>query len=143
MIDEKKARQREYSRRYAQSTKGKVTRKRLNDSDNVKAMKARHRAEGGSKASYERNKDWYTNHDLIKRYGITLDEYNTMLDQQRGVCYVCGGVNSNGRRLSVDHNHETGEVRKLLCHPCNASLGSLREDISVLENMINYIKEHT
>jgi len=51
-----------------------------------------------------------------------------MLAEQDNGCAVCGGVNSSGRRLAVDHDHETGRVRALLCHGCNVALGLVAED---------------
>lgn len=58
-------------------------------------------------------------------YGITLEEYASLYDEQGGRCALCGGE-SNGRgRLAVDHDHETGRVRGLLCFSCNTALGRL------------------
>lgn len=64
--------------------------------------------------------------DTLKRkYGITLAEYDQMLEEQHGVCAICGGADPSGRRLAVDHDHETGKVRGLLCTSCNTRLGFL------------------
>lgn len=60
---------------------------------------------------------------IRKTYGITLAEYDEMLAEQHGVCKICGGVDPNGRRLAVDHDHVTGAVRGLLCVRCNLALG--------------------
>ena len=70
-----------------------------------------------------------------------------MHDQQGGVCAVCEqpetGKNQFGTvSLAIDHDHDTGEIRKLLCMRCNRSLGLLRDSIQVLERMIDYLKEH-
>jgi hypothetical protein len=59
---------------------------------------------------------------LSARFGITLEEYDAMLQTQGGVCAVCGGI-EEGRRLAVDHCHESGVVRALLCTSCNWQLG--------------------
>src|SRR6476469_6189244 len=64
---------------------------------------------------------------LKRTYGITFEEYDFMLDRQNGVCAICKGV--HGRRLAVDHNHETGKVRGLLCGSCNAALFLLEDSI--------------
>ena len=64
-----------------------------------------------------------------------------MLDQQNHKCYICAKVDER-QRLSVDHCHGTGSVRKLLCQPCNASLGLVKENTDVLKAMIKYIEEH-
>lgn len=56
-------------------------------------------------------------------YGLTAEEYGALLKKQKGVCAICKGINSSGRRLGVDHDHNTGVVRGLLCGPCNSQLG--------------------
>jgi Recombination endonuclease VII len=70
---------------------------------------------------------------LHKQYGVSLEWYETTLAEQRGLCAICGQherVRSNRgtgavRRLCVDHNHQNGRVRELLCHFCNTQLGAL------------------
>ena len=79
-------------------------------------------------------------------YGITLENYNTMLAQQHGVCKICGKpekVKFNGvtKSLAVDHCHKTGKVRGLLCQACNKALGLFNDDITILQNAINYLQE--
>jgi len=81
---------------------------------------------------YERN-IYHTNPKIrnslyLRKYGITLEMYNTMLNAQSGVCKVCS-ARPKRKRLSVDHNHQTGKVRGLLCDRCNQA-------IAVLENVI-------
>lgn len=66
------------------------------------------------------------NAQLKNRYGITLEQYERMLEQQGGVCALCDQPCSTGQNLSVDHCHETGEVRGLLCRRCNTAIA--RED---------------
>src|SRR4030042_4253907 len=51
---------------------------------------------------------------LKNKYGMTLEEYDKILEQQNGVCKICGKINLNGKRLAVDHNHKTGKIRGLL-----------------------------
>lgn len=65
---------------------------------------------------YERKKA------LKRYYNLTLEDYDKMLEQQKGVCFICGGVNPDGYRLFVDHDHQTGEIRGLLCRACNTKL---------------------
>ena len=84
------------------------------------------------------------NSRLIHVYGIDLTTFNKMSRAQKHCCYVCG-ISKNkltNKTLQVDHNHSTGKVRKLLCIHCNLALGSLDENIEILEKLINYIKEH-
>jgi hypothetical protein len=82
--------------------------------------------------------------DLWLRYtfGISIETYEEMLEKQNGVCYICSKVNPSGRVLSVDHDHKTKMVRKLLCQNCNSLIGQAKEDIRVLEIVKEYLKEH-
>lgn len=78
-----------------------------------------------------------------KKYGISVEQYNEMFTAQYGCCAICNKHQSAfKRRLAVDHDHETGIVRGLLCGSCNTSLGGFCEDIDTLESAIKYIKEH-
>ena len=56
------------------------------------------------------------------KYGITVDDYDVMLENQNGVCAICNRVDMQGIRLAVDHDHDTKEVRGLLCAWCNVQL---------------------
>lgn len=56
-------------------------------------------------------------------YGITLKEYDVLFEMQKGLCAICGHPERDKRKLAVDHNHETGEIRGLLCVVCNTNLG--------------------
>lgn len=85
------------------------------------------------------------NNILKHHYGITLDEYEEMMRDQGGLCAICGGVGRTDRDspLDVDHNHETGDVRALLCVNCNHGLGKFKDDIERLEKAIAYLREHS
>jgi hypothetical protein len=76
----------------------------------------------------------------LKEYGLTVAEYDEMFRKQNGVCAICKSGNK-GRRLCVDHDHKTGRVRGLLCNPCNWALGHMRDDTSLLEKAIEYLKK--
>ena len=85
-------------------------------------------------------------HKHVRRYGLTPAEYRRMFAQQNGVCAVCGqpelGASRGGggvRRLAVDHDHETGDVRALLCGACNVALGMLGEDPARIMSLALYI----
>ncbi|MDO8302701.1 MAG: endonuclease VII domain-containing protein, partial [Sedimentisphaerales bacterium] len=78
--------------------------------------------------------------DLAYNYGMTTEEYDEILTAQNGVCATCGRP-PNGKYLSIDHDHDTGKVRGLLCDNCNRSLGLTHESIDILAKMINYLKQ--
>lgn len=96
-----------------------------------------------------RNPDVEYDRNLKRNYGITLEEYLEKFQNQNGVCKICkqpettiNGHTKVVRRLAVDHCHKTNKVRDLLCTRCNTTIGSVDDDIELLEEMINYIKEH-
>jgi hypothetical protein len=80
-----------------------------------------------------------------KQYGLSPGDYEQMLAAQDGRCAICGGTqgraDSDGA-LVVDHDHETGRVRALLCGLCNVGLGSMREDPAILRAAIQYLERH-
>jgi len=76
------------------------------------------------------------------KYGITKEEYYNLFESQGNKCLICG-CEFNGRIKGViDHNHNTGVVRGLLCQKCNSLLGMANEDPKILENAILYLKRH-
>ena len=78
-----------------------------------------------------------------RKFGITLEEYEAKLKNQKYCCAICGThQNKLGLRFAVDHNHTTGEVRDLLCGQCNVAVGMVKEDITILSSMISYLMEH-
>lgn len=78
---------------------------------------------------------------LKRDYGITLQDYNLMLENQDFKCAICSLEKSeNGRTFYVDHNHKTGKVRGLLCINCNSGIGNLRDSINLLTKAIKYLK---
>jgi hypothetical protein len=78
---------------------------------------------------------------LRRSYGISVDQYESMEILQLGCCAICGTteVGGHAKRLHVDHCHETGQVRGLLCNGCNLGLGYFREDENALANAVWYL----
>jgi hypothetical protein len=66
-------------------------------------------------------------HQNLKRYGITFADYQAMLARQKGLCAICEKEEAK-RSLCVDHCHDTGRVRRLLCNRCNTGLGNFDDD---------------
>lgn len=85
--------------------------------------------------------EYHRNSKLKNTYGISYTEYLTMLEAQGGCCAICG-TNDTGKRkaFAVDHCHETGNIRGLLCSNCNTGIGNLRDDIGLLERAIEYLR---
>lgn len=76
---------------------------------------------------------------LSRKFGLTTEEFSAMLLGQNSECKICGCHMDDPQ---IDHNHDTGKVRALLCSPCNLSLGLLKENPETLHNMITYINDY-
>jgi hypothetical protein len=137
MISEKlKKHQREYGKKYyrahPEERKEYSRRYRLEHRDTNRAYLKKYR---------DSHPD-YVKENNLKKYGITLVEYNSLSVSQGGKCAICGEHSPVGRRLSVDHDHFTGRVRGLLCHWCNRGIGLLREDENLFLRAILYLRKN-
>ena len=83
----------------------------------------------------------------VRKYGLTWDDYEARLAEQGGVCHLCGkpakpnGVRS-ASRLHVDHDHQTGTIRMLLCLNCNRGLGYLADDPDLMDRAAAYVRSY-
>ncbi len=84
---------------------------------------------------YQKNKEQLA----AKRFGISLEEYQALIKESEGVCYIC----KTEAKLHIDHNHTTGKVRKLLCRLCNTALGMIKENHQTALNLAAYIELFT
>lgn len=75
-------------------------------------------------------------------YGLAKGERQKMLEEQRGLCAICEQMPRTKRGLHLDHNHETGQNRGLLCHGCNVAIGNFGDDIELLQKAIKYLKKY-
>lgn len=83
---------------------------------------------------------------LKRTYGVTLDWYEETLEAQGGGCAICGRTdpgNKAHKYLPVDHCHETGKVRAILCDPCNRALGYLGHDADLATKVAKYLATHS
>lgn len=101
-------------------------------------------------AAYEHRRDRSVENratSLRVNYGISVEDYERMLSEQEERCAICGrpetalGAHGEVKRLAVDHDHETGIVRGLLCARCNVGIGLMNHDPMVLAAAIAYLKE--
>lgn len=101
-----------------------------------------------SAARYRRNHpDRTKNYRLRTKYGISIEEYYSLLKKQNGKCAICGNEETathnfykQKQDLAVDHCHKTGKIRGLLCQDCNRGIGKFHEDITILKNAIEYLQ---
>lgn len=87
---------------------------------------------------YLHNKAWSGVRTATSRYGLTLDQYHALFERADFVCEIC---QSDEGRLGVDHCHETGRVRGILCNSCNAAIGHFRDDSARLQAAVRYVED--
>lgn len=87
----------------------------------------------------ENNKEYHLNYNRALRYGISIEELEAMTEQQKGMCAICKVEKGS----HVDHNHVTGKVRGMLCGNCNRGIGCLKDNITFLNNAIEYLRRHS
>jgi hypothetical protein len=103
----------------------------------------------------EYHKQYYLDHKdpvgrrsnkLKRKYGMTLGDYNNMLDNQGGGCAICGSDTNFYRpnfSLPVDHDHETDIVRGILCDRCNKVLGHIKDNIEIAQRIVEYLNANS
>lgn len=131
--------QREYEKRPERKRKMEEYR---SDPDNKERSR-----ESGRKYR-KRNPRVCKNAHLKRKYGITIEDYDKMLEDQGGVCKICSNPETEVDKkkgklkdLAVDHCHITGKVRGLLCGRCNKALGKFKDDPELIRSALNYLLE--
>lgn len=107
------------------------------NSEQRRELRAKHRAR--AKANPRANSE--ADYHMRTKFGLNLDDYERMLAAQDGGCAVCG-KEPVGKRLHIDHDHDTDEVRGLLCHQCNLALGCVGDDVERLMSLAAYVLSH-
>lgn len=87
----------------------------------------------------QKTKQMSRKNHIKRKFGLSIEEYESILNSQNKVCAVCQEKCHTGYNLAVDHNHKTGKIRGLLCKNCNTAIGLLKENIQVIENVIIYL----
>ena len=116
---------------------------RKDNPDKVKAQQQRANKKKRESEYYQKNKDVIFEKYLNRTYGIGLEKYNSLLSEQSGVCAICKTECVSGKKLAVDHNHDTGEVRGLLCCRCNRGLGNFNDNLDRLEEAVLYLQRYS
>lgn len=89
-----------------------------------------------------KGKEIKRNSELKRKYNITSEEYTRILKDQGGVCAICGSSTPGGPgKFHVDHDHDTGKVRGLLCNNCNLGMGYYKDSIGVHLSAVQYLRK--
>ena len=92
-------------------------------------------------ANRERQKAHSRRHHLRRAFGMALEEYDAILEKQGGRCAICGTTDpSPWDWFCIDHDHETGLVRGLLCLACNVCIGQAGDDPALLRKAVRYLE---
>ena len=116
--------------------------KRLWDKRNAKRRATRRKADPRTVINKRRG-------DLKRKYGLTLEGYQQMFLRQQGRCAICRDIETaidartkQFRNMAVDHNHETGRNRELLCSRCNPAVGMMKDDPVRARAVADYLEKH-
>jgi hypothetical protein len=123
-----------YQERYPEKYKESQRKTAAKHPETRKRVHAKWRAE---------NKDAMHGYHVKLKFGLSREEYSALLEKQGGACALCGKPKPPQRRLLVDHCHETGKVRGLLCIGCNTAIGQLGDNVAGLTKAIEYLEGNT
>lgn len=100
-----------------------------------------HRLSNAKYHRTERGQVMRRKHHLKRNYGITLEQFAALIEKQKGLCDCCGDVLGEPKQTHVDHDHETGEIRGVVCGPCNRTIGHSLESTERLDRAIRYLEK--
>lgn len=98
---------------------------------------ATHRA--ASKRWREAHKERHADNNAKWKYGVEHGTYATLFAKQSGRCAICDSSPADDARLHIDHCHDTGRIRGLLCNRCNNGIGRFKHDVTLLSRAIAYL----
>lgn len=140
---QRKDNKKEYDKQYRLMNKEKQDKNikewRTKNKDKVKVIRERY-----TQNNKEKLRDRDRKYDLKYLYDITLEQYNNILDDQGKVCAICGVDDPGGGKgnFHIDHDHNTGKIRGLLCNRCNMMLGYAKDSIKTLLKATEYLNFH-
>jgi predicted Fe-S protein YdhL (DUF1289 family) len=83
-----------------------------------------------------------TKYELKRDYGLSIEDFDRMIEDQKGLCGICGREANESWRWSVDHDHETGKVRGLVHKRCNLAISFLNESPEACRNAAIYLEKN-
>jgi hypothetical protein len=142
-----KEKQAEYHKAYYEKNKTKISERKARwiAKNPDKRQKYSARQNSRYKADPQKYSTYFRNRYVIRTYGVTSEWYEKKFAEQGGVCAICGAqpdIERHGiTRLAIDHDHDTGTVRGLLCNRCNAGMGIIGDSVKHLEDAAAYLKK--
>lgn len=143
-IDKRRAYQRSWAAKNKDRIRGYYENNREKRLEKMREYNFKRRYIRRAKQRKERelDPDKFRREDLMKNYGLSLEDYEQMRIRQAGKCKICGLHESNlDARLHVDHDHVKKHVRGLLCRTCNFMIGLAKDDVENLSRAILYLQE--
>ena len=147
-IEEKRAKDRERTARYRRENPEKVKEIQNRSKERIKENPERlGKLRGWQKQYREKNRQALSDGERQRRFGITPERYSELLKSQNGTCAICKQPETATRlgkvkALAVDHCHQSGAVRGLLCADCNTGIGKLKENVDIFQSAIQYLEYH-
>lgn len=129
-LERRRAARREWYRKNRDRALASNREWKKNNPDKIKAA---------SRRRHEKHRDRLNGKRRFDKYGVTQEQYDEMVERQNGVCAICSSPPKAAKALSVDHDHNTGSVRGLLCDPCNLGLGLLGDSLQSLQAAVEYL----
>ena len=115
-----------------------TSRKRWRDNLEVMRSNMRYYSKEWRQKHPERHKFFSRRYDL-RQFGMTVESYEQMLLDQNNLCAICHEPDQDGKRLAIDHDHETNRVRGLLCRRCNRAIGAFHDRADLLLSASEYL----
>jgi Autographiviridae endonuclease VII len=124
--------------RYPQVREANIARARKWREDNLERFQANQRRMRNTPEGKLRQRAGH----LMRKFGMTIEQYDEMLAAQGGGCFICARPPREDISLHVDHDHSTGKVRGILCFRCNNALADFQEDVRLLAKAADYLDRH-
>lgn len=131
MLEDAKEQKRKYAREYGRKY-------RIANRERIREINRKSR-----KKDPERTKLWQKKSDLKRTFGLTIEQYDSILISQGDGCAICDRKQKDSKkRLAVDHCHKTMKIRGILCETCNLLIGYSKDNIAILNKAIDYLIKH-
>ena len=145
VIDEKKEHVKKYMKAYRKIYWPKyytLNKDAIKEKNKKYYYKNRRRMVSRSKEWNLKNPTKWKDAYLKRKYGVSLETYFVLFEEQKGRCALCGEALAHGQSTCLDHDHASGKVRGLVHRRCNLLLGFAKDSISILEKAVSYLKRN-